>query len=939
MVDAHSAALNLCAFSPSGEYLASADLTGAVVVWAFDAGQPDASASLRTLDPIEVLQDLAWGRGPEDNYVVTLSLSDWAQAEAVPASHLSGGGGMPAQAQAQAGERGHSQGTGTGTQGGTQGTQGYTQTQGTQEEDIEAMDFLGESAPMPASSTANVTTSATTSTASATAPEEVVLGDAELAMIEAAEAAYTQQESAPAPAPTAPRPSVTFLPTPATATTTTAPTVTATAAPTTAPTTAATVPTAPIAPAPHKRLSKNGEGTAGDDEDDFLDEDSSPTTPEAVGGKTKVRDRDEDEDEDSINDEEADQVMDVDMAGVEAGMGGGMGVSGVEMRELLRLAQAVPKVQAAVLHPSSTRFDERNRRYLVWNNVGSIVLREEKVEGRVEIKFANTAGGNRNESFADHTGYVMAALSYEGALFASEADEDEGRDRDDFKKETAGSTLYYHAFPAQQQLGGANESFRWTLHNGESAVAVAAGRGWVAVATSRNLLYIYSAAGMPCGVFSLPGPAVSLSGSGARLAVVYRTHALHMDLYEINWQAGCRCAKLATCAMPMPDTRKDLEGPTSMLLTAGVQVVPKEQALAWLGFDVDNGLPVALDVQGMLWSLLRADGATWQWVPVLDVRTARKSSEHTYWPVTVRFGKLVYVLLNGESRPEIFPQPIVTTRSLRVPVPGVRDGKDVGEVQKERMHAIIWGSALTAHTEAQLGEALECKEPMEDPAVLEARVAQLQLEADKAVVKALQDACVRQRIPLALSLALQLRTEQAIQGAIQVANHFGRPTVAEALDRILEHRQALAALLEQQEEQQQYSNNNYQQEQEQQQEVEVEYVPAPRGGRREQQQQEEEQEEFGNMENEERPLGFLSSRLVSPQLPPPHPTPTHSSTSKPRNPFAVVSSGQTPVKRKSVFDGIQDLKASPSPKKPALGRQSTFSQQARQQRLSDKHIL
>jgi hypothetical protein len=41
----------------------------------------------------------------------------------------------------------------------------------------------------------------------------------------------------------------------------------------------------------------------------------------------------------------------------------------------------------------------------------------------------------------------------------------------------------------------------------------------------------------------------------------------------------------------------------------------------------------------------------------------------------------------------------------------------------------------------------------------------------------------------------------------------------------------------------------------------------------------------------------------------------------------------------SVFDGIQDLQASPSPKKSALSRQSTFSQQARQQRLSDKHIL
>ena len=72
----------------------------------------------------------------------------------------------------------------------------------------------------------------------------------------------------------------------------------------------------------------------------------------------------------------------------------------------------------------------------------------------------------------------------------------------------------------------------------------------------------------------------------------------------------------------------------------------------------------------------------------------------------------------------------------------------------------------------------------------------LQFEADKAVLKALQDACQRQRIPLALSLALQLRTERVIETAITVANHFGRAVVAEALDTILENKRALAAALQ-----------------------------------------------------------------------------------------------------------------------------------------------
>jgi len=72
----------------------------------------------------------------------------------------------------------------------------------------------------------------------------------------------------------------------------------------------------------------------------------------------------------------------------------------------------------------------------------------------------------------------------------------------------------------------------------------------------------------------------------------------------------------------------------------------------------------------------------------------------------------------------------------------------------------------------------------------------VQFEADKAVLKALQDACQRQRIPLALSLALQIRTERVIETAITVANHFGRAVVAEALDTILENKRALAAAVQ-----------------------------------------------------------------------------------------------------------------------------------------------
>jgi hypothetical protein len=61
---------------------------------------------------------------------------------------------------------------------------------------------------------------------------------------------------------------------------------------------------------------------------------------------------------------------------------------------------------------------------------------------------------------------------------------------------------------------------------------------------------------------------------------------------------------------------------------------------------------------------------------------------------------------------------------------------------------------------------------------------------------------------------------------------------------------------------------------------------------------------------------------------------------KPSNPFLKKSSSvvSSPVKRKAI-DNIKDLKGSPSPKKPALNRQSSFSQHARINAVKDKRLL
>lgn len=641
---------------------------------------------------------------------------------------------------------------------------------------------------------------------------------------------------------------------------------------------------------------------------------------------------------DSVSDERVSQAYGAVEEGIKLPISSGSGSRG-----------GVRSVQRS-FQPSSTAFDERDRRYMVWNHVGSIVLRKESIGNRIEFRFTNTGGSNRNESIVDHLGYVMGSLAFEGAVFASEPEVDEDRysvslslrDRES-RKAPPGSTIYYYAFAGQKQLLGVNESFQWTLSDGEAALAVAVGQGWLAVATSRCLLYVYSSTGLLCLVTSLPGVVVSMCGSDSLLAVFYHSSRLEVDLLAIDWRTGCKVKKLVT-GVPLPSPPVNLDTAYSYSNSKDKFVQQSEQSLLleWVGFDVDNGLLMMLDSQDMLWCLI-SGGVDWHWMPVLNIALSRKDINHIFWPVTVKQKKLVYVQLNGESKPAIHPQPVVHIKGLKVPAPLMRNGKPISESAKEKTHNIIWDSAVAEHMQSVAHHhvaAASCEVDIED------KIRQLQIDADRAVAKALQDACQLQQIPQALNYALQLRTEKALDVAMQVANHFGRSVVAELLDDLLQRKRedsAAAVAASQWVEEaaghevnssiaddcNHYSNNSY---------GDV---------------AEESSSHSIYLEN-----SLSSKRLPSSSLPfngtLRHPSSTasrvvvspamyeidrndrndddviaDSSSNKPpmkRNPFAkpvVTAAGTTTSpsqkKRKSVFEGIQDLKASPSPKKvPSL---------------------
>lgn len=559
------------------------------------------------------------------------------------------------------------------------------------------------------------------------------------------------------------------------------------------------------------RLSKNSslvsdEATDGGNDDDnlnFLDEIAEES---ANNVSVKVPRRTLGDGEDMIDDDansEAGEQEDMDEDDV-AG-------SGVTAEDLA----LQPPIQL-----SSTSVDERGRKYLIWNDVGSIISREESTgSNRIEIRFSNSFSSNKQENLQDLYGYTMTAMSNEGALFASPAepvDDNNGAiDRDStgdsaldmFLKGTnhAGSVIYYHAFSGSKSLDGTpNESFQMTLSYQEEATAVACGTGWCAVSTSNNYLRLFSSTGIQLSVISLKGDVVSMVGDKTKLAVVYHQGipvagrpTLALDVFNITENSATKI-QCAVQNMAVPLSR----GAT----------------LTWTGFDVTEGCLTVMDSQGVLRALFRAhcnigtatnttdDNTYYSWSPVLETERAKKHFDHTFWPVAVKGHRLLYVLLNGQSKPAIFPQPVMSTIHYKIPVVELREStsaiKDKDDYN-DQLRAVMMCSMKLTHAENDRQEAEDalCNSSHALNAVtysnmldtLEGKCDTFQRETDSSVLKAYQRACQMGKQSLAIDLIMRyVRGPKALAVAVTIANHHGRAAVARIIDDYAKNLQDLA---------------------------------------------------------------------------------------------------------------------------------------------------
>lgn len=487
---------------------------------------------------------------------------------------------------------------------------------------------------------------------------------------------------------------------------------------------------------------------------------------------------------------------------------------------------------------SSTTYDERRRRYLVWNSVGSIITRDEDIGNRIEIKFADTSSGSfhKNEHFNDNYGFELGDLSSHGAIFATLPEEQiessmtpQGMnlnldDDDDImgdgpsgtRKKKLGSILFYKAFYSKIEIGYfANETFTVSFPHREVVRCVTTSLGWCAVVTSLNSLFylrIFTTAGMQLHISVLKGSVVTLCSSFHLLGVVYNSSGmvskssphLLVDLFHVTpiTKSCDNSSSSGTAGTALPNI--------TCLLSQCILPLSSMSSLQWISFSSNSQL-VSLDTSGQLLMLFTfssspSSSTTSQWIPILDTNHLKKNLiDYHLWPITVKADKLCYVLLSGQKKPSIHPQPVVTAKPFRLPVVDLKGIVQDGGVNGiDRNRDTLWLSLALTHHQHTLEAHLISGYPLPEitPITtatsgggtaggtaelcsLDEALSQEVIGMDKILLKLFYEHCKKQRIAMALDVIGRMVTTDALESAIKVANHFSKTSLASILSEIL----------------------------------------------------------------------------------------------------------------------------------------------------------
>ncbi|XP_074593912.1 chromosome transmission fidelity 4 isoform X2 [Brevipalpus obovatus] len=309
------------------------------------------------------------------------------------------------------------------------------------------------------------------------------------------------------------------------------------------------------------------------------------------------------------------------------------------------VAQAIKKINDLVepllqpsFQPGSSPIDFKER-YMKWNSVGVITCIESDDKSDIYVNFNDiTISQSRHyDNSLDNTSFIMADLSTEAVAFAN------GEENDS-------SLIYTTYFNAMS----VKKDWEVELPSGEYAEALALGTGFLAVATSKRYIRIFSIGSLQLFVFSISGPVVCMAAQESSLMIIYHTgsglpaeQSLSMMIVKIDPKKLLR--KRQQFSHPLP-----------------VALSPRS-SLHWAGF-TDEGTPCTVDSAGIV--RLFKDFVGDFWIPILDTTlNVNNKSDHYFIIGVSEFEQHVKcVFCKGSRYPVVALKPLPTTLKFELPI-------------------------------------------------------------------------------------------------------------------------------------------------------------------------------------------------------------------------------------------------------------------------------
>ncbi|KAG7162954.1 WD repeat and HMG-box DNA-binding protein 1-like [Homarus americanus] len=373
-----------------------------------------------------------------------------------------------------------------------------------------------------------------------------------------------------------------------------------------------------------------------------------------------------------------------------------------------------------------------NDRYMLWNNVGIVRQYSSEDENSIDVEFHDTSVHHALH-LNNSLGHTMAALSSQALAMACESQEDQP------------SKLVVHHFSAW----GSNKEWYVDMPEEEDILAVCLGTDWVAVATDRRNLRIFSTSGIQRDLISIPGPVVCIVGSEDQLMLIFHNGMgvsgdQHLVSNVLSVSGGRHPVPLA-CPVPL--------SPRSFL--------------AWAGFS-DEGTPIIMDSAGMVRIMHLKYG--YNWTSILDTKshTRGKSDHYFLLGASETQGNLRCILCKGIRYPPVLPKPHVSILNMQIPLCEL-------ETEKSELEEKAVRTGLLLNTLARLntqGYEMDDSKSQADKIMKEA------------MIKLFALACRSERDSRALEVCQLMPSYHTVELAIKYAGKLRRLQLAERLGEI-----------------------------------------------------------------------------------------------------------------------------------------------------------